>query len=304
MIEVFRPEVKNLIVQGCRHEFRMMNRCRMPPPEMSRLGDCRGNRFTSAISEILCYVCNMDGGGNRAETKILVIGGSGGVGGAVSERLAGPGRKLIIHGGHNEEKLHAVTRRCVRKGARAQGFLTEIRCSEDLLRDAEQYLPVDVLVVGFGPWLVSTLDRTSLKEWRRMTELNLTLPGALVSACLPGMMEGRFGRIILFGGWGTERLNGFRDIAPYAAAKTGLGVLAASVAKAYAQYNISCTVISPSFVDTEYYSSEEKKKYKKKMPGGRMIDPAELAELAEYLVFSTGTLLNGAVIPAGGGFFQ
>jgi NAD(P)-dependent dehydrogenase (short-subunit alcohol dehydrogenase family) len=137
-----------------------------------------------------------------------------------------------------------------------------------------------------------------------MTELNLTLPGVLVSACLPGMMEGRFGRIILFGGWGTERLSGFRELAPYAAAKTGLGVLAASVAKAYAEYNISCTVICPSFVETEYYSSEEKKRYKKRMPGGRMIDPAELADLTEYLVFNSGTLLNGSVIPAGGGFFQ
>jgi NAD(P)-dependent dehydrogenase (short-subunit alcohol dehydrogenase family) len=139
-------------------------------------------------------------------------------------------------------------------------------------------------------------------EWKRITELNLSLPGMLVSRYLGTMMEKSFGRIVLFGGSATDTIRGYRKTSVYAAAKTALGVIARSVAKQYARYNISCNVICPGYVDTEYYTEEEKRKIRAKMPQNILISTEEIADMVEYVLLRPS--INGTVIPVNSGILR
>ena len=65
--------------------------------------------------------------------------------------------------------------------------------------------------------------QASLEVWERMVRGNLVLPGAVVGMVAGLMAERGHGRIVLFGGPGSDALRGYTSITPYAAAKAGLG---------------------------------------------------------------------------------
>ena len=232
-----------------------------------------------------------------AGRRALVVGGSGGIGAAVSVALAQRGAQLLIHGGHSLERLEAVAAQARSHAEPVAIHLREIVNPSDapaLLRFAGD---VDVLVVSFGPYLEGLVGETSAEQWERMIGLNLTLPALLVSGVLPGMVERGFGRIILFGGPRTDKSEGYQRIAAYGAAKHGLASVARSVARQYASRNIRCNMICPGYVDTEYYTAEQKAKIAARQPQGRLISVDEIATLAVRLLHPASEAINGAIIP-------
>jgi 3-oxoacyl-[acyl-carrier protein] reductase len=229
--------------------------------------------------------------------RALVVGGSGGIGAAISLALAGRGAGLVIHGGHNRDKLDGVAAEARKQTEGVDTCLRELASPDD----AEALLgtagDVDILVVSFGPYLKSPIAETTPEQWDRMIGLNLTLPARLVSSLVPGMLERGYGRIILFGGPRSDRADGFLEIAAYGAAKHGLASLVRSVARQYASRNLRCNMICPGYVDTEYNTAAEKMRVASHLPSGRLISVDEIASLAIHLLHPDSDAVNGAIIP-------
>ncbi len=230
-----------------------------------------------------------------------MVGGSGGIGRAVAHAIGGEGAHVVVHGGHDERKLRRTVDGIREAGGSAEARLLSIEASGDhrlLLADLP---PPDILVVAFGPFLQTPLHETTHEQWSRLVDLNLTLPGALVSAVLPSMQARRFGRIVLFGGTGTEMVKGYTTNAAYAAAKVGLGVLARSVARRYAAHNVSCNVFCPGIVATEYQPPELIEQVRGSLPENTLITPEEVAEVTMCAIGSLTVALNGAIVPVNRG---
>ncbi len=232
-----------------------------------------------------------------AGRRAFVVGGSGGIGAAVSVALARRGAQLLIHGGHSLERLEAVAAQARSHAEPVAIHLRDIVNSSDAPALLGFAGDVDVLVVSFGPYMEGLVGETSAEQWERMIGLNLTLPALLVSGVLPGMVERGFGRIILFGGPRTDQSEGYQQIAAYGAAKHGLASVARSVARQYASRNIRCNMICPGYVDTEYYTAEQKAKIAARQPQGRLISVDEIATLAVQLLHPASEAINGAIIP-------
>ncbi|MFP4613352.1 MAG: SDR family NAD(P)-dependent oxidoreductase [Spirochaetaceae bacterium] len=235
------------------------------------------------------------------EVRVLVVGASGGIGRHVALALAQPGVELVVHGRREDERLASLVREVQERGSEPRTVIREIERADDILQDIRAWLPLDVVVVSFGPMLRKAVVDTEVHEWRRMAELNFVLPAAVVAACLPSMTERGYGRILLFGGTGTEQVRGFRSIAAYSAAKTALGSVVKSVARQTAGHDICINGLCPGFVDTEYYGEAERRHARSLAPGGEMIDPEEVARLAAYLLSRENRGTTGAVIPVDGG---
>ena len=108
------------------------------------------------------------------------------------------------------------------------------------------------------------------------------------------MIDRRWGRILLFGGTNTDTVRGFTSTAAYSAAKTALGVIAKSVAKAAGAYGVTCNVVCPGLTDTEYTTGELLKYNREKSPGGRPLNPNQVAKAA--LAVISNPSINGAIL--------
>ncbi|MEI6873601.1 MAG: SDR family NAD(P)-dependent oxidoreductase [Spirochaetota bacterium] len=238
---------------------------------------------------------------NLEGRRALVVGGSGGIGHAVAKGLASRGADLVITGGSDPDRLEATVSELRRFERSVEGFLIDIGRANDLLSQLGDDLAFDILVLAFGPFMRKSLDTTSVEDWEYLSLLNLALPGALASALLPGMIKRGWGRLVFFGGTGTDTIKGFRTNAAYAAAKTGLGVLAKSIALEYADFNIASFVLCPGLVDTEYLSPALRAELSAKSPRGLLLSADAIGESAAFLAADDPCLASGAQISLDGG---
>lgn len=235
----------------------------------------------------------------------LVVGGSGGIGACVSARLAARGARLIVHG-KSKATVDAVVDSIRASGGLADGFPFVIESPGAFIealeaRFGEDFAPA-FLAVCFGPFERKSLAGHSFRDWERLALLDLALPGALASRFISPMMASGYGRFLFFGGTRTDAIRGYTSNAPYAAAKTGLGVLAKSIAIEGADRNVAAVVVCPGLVDTEYLGPEAKESLIRIAPGGRLIDPDQLARAALDLIDRDPCIASGAVVALDGGF--
>ncbi|GHU21544.1 hypothetical protein FACS1894172_07390 [Spirochaetia bacterium] len=226
----------------------------------------------------------------------LVIGGTGGIGRKCAEELGSRGAFVTVHGGFSPERLESTLESIRNAGGDADGFLFPVENPE-----ASEYILTkvpdpDILVCAWGPFLRGALETMTGSDWSTMVNLNLAFPGSLVSGVLPAMIAKQWGRILLFGGTGTDTIRGFSTTALYSAAKTGLGVLAKSVARTASAYSITCNVLCPGLVDTEYSDPAAICYNHKKNPDHLPLYPEDIARVACAVLENPS--INGAVIPA------
>ncbi len=254
--------------------------------------------------------------------RALVVGGSGGIGRAVSLELGSRGAYVVVHGGSSREKLDSTLLELRRArelrfareprfakpdlgAAGAEGFLLDLGDPSSGLARLSDALPglgdIDILVVAFGPFVRKSLAATDRVDWVRIALLDLALPGTLCSAYLPAMASRGWGRILLFGGSRTDGIRAYSSNAAYAAAKTGLAVLVKSIAAEGAPRGVGCVLVCPGLTDTEYLGEAEKAALRSRAPGGRLAEPAEIASAAVDLLAADPCLASGAIITLDGG---
>lgn len=233
--------------------------------------------------------------------RALVIGGTGGIGRAISVSLASLGLELIVHGGSSRDRLDAVIAECMEISPMVTGFIMDLRREEEFVDRIESLMPVDVLVFSAGPVIYKELDCLDFADWEFMVKSNFLIPSVVVSKSLGYMKKRGFGRIVLIGGNGTESVRGYRKVAAYSAAKTALGVVAKSVARNYSKYNISCNVLCPGVVMTEYQGKDD-------LPFAYEVEEhfftkaEDIAEIVADIVKKEKPVLNGAIISVDKGF--
>ena len=238
-----------------------------------------------------------------AGKKALLVGGSGGIGAALSVMLAEHGAKVIVHAGHKSEKTDALLKRI--RGISPESFSFVQPLSAENFSTLENTMLVqqagecDMLCVCYGPFVQKPLEETTPQDWRTLALLDYALPGLLVSEALPRMREKKWGRILLFGGTGTERRTVFRTNAAYAGAKSALNVLVHSVAAQYGGEGINCNAVLPGLTLTEY--TADAAGIAEKMPDGSLLTAEEVAAAAFFLL--QNDRLNGVLLPVDKGWY-
>lgn len=237
-----------------------------------------------------------------AGKKAVIIGGSGGIGAGLSLKLAQAGAELVVHGGHDSEKLEKLLKKLNENSPSLvthRAILQELK-PETLIEFPksplmEEVTQADILCVAFGPFLQKSLEETSVSQWVTIPLMNYSLPGICVSGALPHMKKNKWGRILLFGGTLTHNVKGYRTNAVYGGAKTAVCSLVKSVAMEYSSWGISCNGILPGLTETEYQSSEDLVILAQKNPSGLIISRDVVCSAAMMLLSTreiNGALLN------------
>lgn len=238
----------------------------------------------------------------------LVTGASGGIGQAVSLRLARDGFGLVIHYHTRRDVAEKVRDRVVAGGGEAvvRGFdVANAEEVETAIRDLmASEGPVRVLVNNAATVRDHLLMRMPHDAWRTVIETNLTGVYHCTRAVVRGMAGKRHpGRRIINI---TSVVGEMGNIgqANYAAAKAGLIGFTKALARELAPLGITVNAVSPGLIATEMTGPLPLEKLTTRIPMGRVGQPEDVAHVVSFLASEEAAYITGQVIRVNGGLLM
>jgi NAD(P)-dependent dehydrogenase (short-subunit alcohol dehydrogenase family) len=215
--------------------------------------------------------------------KALVTGAAdpGGIGAAIAQRLSADGLEVVTLD-------------------RQPGCTYQV----DLVTDELPPLhDIDVLVSNAGlATIVGGAHSMDLDRWQRDLSVNLTGGFRVVQACLRGMRERRFGRIVVISSFAARF--GMPAQVAYSASKAGLLGMVKTVAAENAGLGITANAILPGLVASAGVKAMPQAiidVWLAHIPTGRMVEPMEIAAAAAYLTSEHAGSITGQELLIDGG---
>jgi 3-oxoacyl-[acyl-carrier protein] reductase len=162
---------------------------------------------------------------------------------------------------------------------------------------------IDILASNAGVFPHFPILQFGADEWDRVVAVNAR--GALfaMQACLPSMIERRYGRIVLTSSI-TGPLVGVAGYGPYGATKAALLGLMRSVALEVVGDGITINAVMPGNIRTagfDLLTPEGKKKMLASIPMGVVGEPEDVAWAVRYLASAEARYVTGQTIIIDGG---
>jgi len=246
-------------------------------------------------------------GSGKLEGKAAIItGADSGIGRAVAIAYAREGADVLISY-LNEDVDARETAQYVEKAGRKAVLVSgdvsrPQHCRDIVAKAVEEFGKVDVLVSNAAFQMShETLEEIPDDEWDYTFATNVSAMFHLTKAALPHMPSG--GSII-----GSSSVNSDMPsptLAPYAATKSAIANLCASLAQMLGERGIRVNSVAPGPIWTPLIPAtmpEEKvKSFGSDTPLGRVGQPAELAPVYVLLASEDGSYISGARIAVTGG---
>lgn len=244
--------------------------------------------------------------------RVVVTGGGSGIGAACAVRLGAAGAEVLVLD-RQRETAEAVAGEV---GGRA--VVTDLgdpSAVADLCTAGGPVATADVLVNNAGLQHVAPVEDFPPDRFSLLLRVMLEAPFQLVRCALPHMYEQGWGRVV-----NISSVHGIRaspQKAAYVAAKHGLEGLSKVIALEGGGRGVTSNTICPGYVRTplvegqiaaqaKAYGIDESEVVSKVMltqPAvKRLIEPAEVAELAAYLCSDAGSFANGSSFVLDGGW--
>lgn len=243
----------------------------------------------------------------KAKKTALVTGGGRNIGRACVLGLAADGFNVAINGSSDRAACEVVAKEARKLGAKALVIMGDVGKPEECKRIADETIKefgaVDVLVNNAALRPNRPFLEMSETEWRRVISVDLDAAVWLSRACLPGMLEKGWGRIVNFAGM--NAIHGHAGRAPVSVAKHGVWGLTKALAMEFGPKGITANTISPGPIapdaEEKNASAQARQQTVAKVPLGRMGTPVEVAAAARLLISEAGAYINGQMIQVNGG---
>jgi gluconate 5-dehydrogenase len=240
--------------------------------------------------------------------RVLITGGTHGLGMAMAKGLASAGAQLIING-HSQNKMDAALEEYNRAGIKAHASLFDVT-NEAEVKNAVDTLentigPIDILVNNAGIIKRIPILEMEADDFREVINVDLVGPFIVSKHVGRHMIQRRSGKIIHICSMMSEL--GRNTVTAYAAAKGGLKMLTKNMATEWAKYNIQVNGIGPGYFATDQTAPLRKDGHPfnefiiNRTPAGRWGDPADLAGTAIFLASAASDFINGQIIYVDGG---
>ena len=231
----------------------------------------------------------------------VVIGGHGGIGGAIAERFATEG--ATVYASSRRTQARDVERgagRLLERSLDASDVTALAAFFDSVRREAGR---VDVLVVNAGLSEFAPLETLTAEHFDRTFALNVRALLFATQAATAIMPAG--GAIVLIGS--IAAAIGTPGYGVYGASKAAVRSFARTWANELAPRNIRVNVVAPGPTDTAMMaatSAEVREQLSRLIPLGRMARVEEVAAAALFLASDQSSFITGAELPVDGGMAQ
>lgn len=234
--------------------------------------------------------------------RILISGGSRGIGAATVKYFAEHGDKVAFIYRNADEKAREIAEYTNALPIKAD--VSDSQSAISAFTKAIEYLGgIDVLVNCAGVAGFSLFTDISDEEWRHMLDTNLTSAFTLSREASKTMISQKSGTIINVGSvWG--RMGSSCEV-HYSASKAGLRGLTQALAKELGPSGITVNCVEPGVIDTDMNSMLDENSMKElaeATPLCRIGKAEEVAAVIGFLASDDASFITGACIPVDGGF--
>ena len=243
---------------------------------------------------------------NDLEKKnIIITGATGGIGNSIIKRLYNAGANILATG-TKKEKLEELKK----KFQNIQILKFDISQTEDLenfIEEATKQLEgkLDCIVNNAGITQDNLAIRMSIKEWKKVIDINLTSTFLLSKFAIKKMLKNKKGKIINI----TSIVGHTGNLGQtnYTASKAVIVAMSKILAIEYAKKNININCISPGFIKTAMTDKIDEK-FKEviisKIPSARLGEPEDVANAVIFLASSQSDYINGETLHVNGGMYM
>jgi len=216
-----------------------------------------------------------------AARRALVTGAARGIGASIAARLRADGMDVVTLD--------------LREGC---------DIALDVARDPFPELDrIDVCIANAGlTTTIAPAHQMTAEQWQRDIDVNLTGAFRTVQACLEGMRERGYGRIVVVSS--LAAIGGLPGQVAYAASKAGQLGMVRTLAGECAALGITVNAVLPGLVATEQVLSmpaEVRERALRALPSGRMVEPDEIAAAVSFLAGAEAAQINGQALAIDGG---
>lgn len=231
--------------------------------------------------------------------RVIVTGGSGGIGAAIVERFLADGARVVV-----------LDRRAPAEGTASVFFPVDLRDPDDTRRAIDEAVGqlggVDVLVNCAGIFQHVPLLDITVDDWDRVLDINARATLLTMQAVAPVMLEARGGSIVNIASMAAKQGGGGEG--HYAASKAAVVALTRAGAQEWGCHGVTVNAVCPGYVLTDMgadtRSAEDVAAWSAKSPLGRLGIPEDVAGVTHFLASPAGGYLTGQAINVTGGMIM
>ena len=228
--------------------------------------------------------------------KILITGGSRGIGASAVELFAAQGHEVFFF----YEKEHALAE-AVSKKCGAVAICCDVADGQAVQKAFRQVGTVDALICNAGICHYGLMSQMTEAQWDRLFAVNVKGIYHCVNAATPGFLEKQSGCIITVSSmWGQV---GASCEAAYSATKGAVIALTKALAQELGPSGVRVNCIAPGVILTDMCANVEPavlEQMAQDAPVGKNGTPRDVAEAMEYLL--EAKFVTGQVLPVNGGY--
>ncbi len=235
----------------------------------------------------------------------LITGSGRNIGRAIAIELAKHGYNIILNGSSDRAACESVAREIESTCSNLLIAMGDVGVREDAIAIAEhgiqQFGRIDVLVNNAAIRPSFDLVNDDEADFHRIMDINFHAALWLSRACLPGMIDNGWGRVINFTGMNAQQ--GYTGKSAVSIAKHAAWGLTKSIAKEYGKHGVTANIISPGTIvgDTESGQSDRHESLRQQNPAGRLGQPKDIATMVSHLISDHAGFVNGQLVQINGG---
>lgn len=233
---------------------------------------------------------------------IIIFGATGGIGSNLAIDLKSSGKDVILCS-RDEKKLKVLSIQM------DSDFYICDSIQEDCIKNIfdcvyKKYGRIDGVANCIGSFFIKPLEKTSLKEFYEVLNVNLTSSFLIIKEAVEKMSLHKSGSILLFSSCAAKI--GLVHHEAISAAKGAIEALGRSAAASYACKNIRINTISPGLIDTPLSKPITSNEIALKTsigfhPLGRIGQVNDIIPLANFLLSEKSGFITGENISVDGG---